>query len=342
MTSHHRALFAVFCAACVSSTGAIAASPMAGGVNLSGMEINAGTIPGVVNYDYVVPTLSELEYYRSKGLLLIRLPVLWERLQPNLLSSSPGSALSMQYLNLVKHFIGEAGALGMRVIVDIHDYGGYGGHKIGDGTLRPTMFSSFWRQLAAKLAGLPGLAAYDLMNEPSNMPNASVWPIAAQDAVTAVRGVDPATAIYVEGDDWSSAATWTTYNNGLNIKDPSSNLIYEAHVYGDSDDSGTNFIWSVEASQGVTVNTIAQRVAVFTGWCQTNQRRCMIGEVGVGNDDPSWNTELANGLTAMQSGAMLSFTYWAGGPWWGSYPMSIEPTSSGDAPQMSVVSLYGQ
>ncbi len=153
--------------------------------------------------------------------------------------------------------------------------------------------------------------------------------------------VDTATKLYVEGDFYASAGAWTTYNRNLSVSDSADNLVYEAHVYGDRDSSGQHYDWDTEVSYGVTVDTIAQRVGNFTGWCASKGVACMIGEVGVGNDDPNWNVELAHGLAAMQSAGITAFTYWAGGPWWGSYPMSIEPSNAADAAQMAVVSQYG-
>ena len=315
---------------------------MSAGVNLSGLEFNSATLPGKVNYNYVSPSDTELAYYESKGILMIRLPVLWARLQPKLLAASPSLALDPGYLALIKNIIAKAAARKMTVIVDIHNYGGYATHKIGDGVLTQAQFANFWSLLAANLKDLPGLGGYDLMNEPSNMPSASIWPAAAQAAVTAIRTVDSRSYIFVEGDDYASAGNWNSINENLNIKDPRSRVIYEAHVYGDHDSSGTHFDWTTEESYGVTVETIAQRVKVFTNWCNSKNRLCVIGEVGVGNDNAQWNEELANGLAAMKTGGILGFTYWAGGPWWGSYPMSIEPTDGVNATQMSVVFQYAQ
>ena len=310
------------------------------GVNLSGLEVNSTALPGRVNYNYVSPSDKELAYYQSKGVMVIRLPVLWARLQPQLLASSPSTALEPGYLGLIKNVIAKAAARDMEVIVDIHNYGGYATHKIGDGTLTQAQFATFWRLLAAQLKGLPGLGGYDLMNEPSHMPSAAVWPSAAQAAVTAIREVDPYTFIFVEGDDYASAGSWNSVNGNLTIKDPQYRVVYEAHVYGDRDSSGTHFDWTTEQSYGVTVNTIAQRVKVFSDWCNAKNRLCVVGEIGVGSDNPGWSEELANGLAAMKAGGILGFAYWAGGPWWGNYPMSIEPKNGVDADQMSVVSQY--
>ena len=337
----------VLAGACFAQTMSMIFSPatawagsMQAGVNLSGMEFGSN-VPGTLGTDYTVPTAAEFAYYHGKGVNLVRLPVLWERIEPNLFASPPNAAFSGAYVRLIKTALRQAHRNHMTVVVDVHDYGGYGGHKLGDGTLTNMMYANFWKHLATALKPIPGLGGYDIMNEPNAMPSASAWPQAAQAAVNAIRTIDISTKLYVEGDFYASAGAWTTYNQNLSITDSANNLVYEAHVYGDRDSSGSHYDWNTEVSYGVTVDTIAQRVGTFTGWCASKGVAGMIGEVGVGNDDASWNTELANGLSAMQSAGIQAFTYWAGGPWWGSYPMSIEPSNGVDAPQMTVVSQYG-
>jgi endoglucanase len=36
----------------------------------------------------------------------------------------------------------------------------------------------------------------------------------------------------------------------------------------------------------------------------------------------------------------LPGTYWAGGPWWGDYPLSVEPRGGKDRPQMKILTKY--
>ncbi|MFN3405370.1 MAG: hypothetical protein ACK40G_14825 [Cytophagaceae bacterium] len=43
------------------------------GVNLSGAEFGS-VFPGTYNSHYTYPTVAELDYFKSKGLTLIRLP----------------------------------------------------------------------------------------------------------------------------------------------------------------------------------------------------------------------------------------------------------------------------
>jgi endoglucanase len=50
------------------------------GVNLSGAEFGTAMI-GTYGIDYTYPTHAEIDYFASKGMGIIRLPFMWERLQ---------------------------------------------------------------------------------------------------------------------------------------------------------------------------------------------------------------------------------------------------------------------
>jgi hypothetical protein len=52
------------------------------GVNLAGAEFGTPNhVPGVFGTDYIYPTHTEIDYYAAKGMSVVRLPFLWERLQ---------------------------------------------------------------------------------------------------------------------------------------------------------------------------------------------------------------------------------------------------------------------
>ena len=51
------------------------------GVNISGAEWGQA-IPGTFMVDYIFPTTAELNYFSSKGMTIIRVPFMWERMQP--------------------------------------------------------------------------------------------------------------------------------------------------------------------------------------------------------------------------------------------------------------------
>ncbi|MBT5731452.1 MAG: cellulase family glycosylhydrolase, partial [Lentimicrobiaceae bacterium] len=86
------------------------------GVNLAGAEFGTN-MPGTYNIDYTYPTSSELDYYKSKGLDLVRLPIRWERIQESL----NGNINSAELLRL-NSFLQSAEDRNIDVIIDLHNY----------------------------------------------------------------------------------------------------------------------------------------------------------------------------------------------------------------------------
>lgn len=319
------------------------------GVNLSGAE-----------YEYpAFPTSAEVSYLNSKNINFIRLPIRWDNMQPVLYA-----ALNPAYLASTLAVISNAVTHGSTVLLDIHNYGGYGPNKLGDGTLAYSAFADLWSRLATVLKGNPGIHGYDLMNEPALMPNAGAWPAAAQAAVDAIRLVDTATTIYIEGDGYAAAGQWTDAwtgstgggNKDLNIIDPSNNLVYSAHCYCDYDNSGrySDYDQQVEWSSyrpdtvapGTCPNVAVVRMNVFAQWCIARGYRMHIGEFGAPNTDPRWLECFDRGFAFCKANG-IEVSAWASGPSWGDgYPFSIEPRSNnvfdagGDARQMAVLTKY--
>ena len=132
----------------------------------------------------------------------------------------------------------------------------------------------------------------------------------------------------------------------LNIVDPGNNYVYEVHQYLDTDSSGT--------STTVVSPTIGvERLPDFTEWLIANDRKAFLGEFAVANSmigsDPSQiGDEAINnmlGYMADNSEVWTGFTWWAGGPWWGDYMYTIEPTNLGtssqaDQPSMTLLEPY--
>jgi endoglucanase len=119
----------------------------------------------------------------------------------------------------------------------------------------------------------------------------------------------------------------------LSITDPGNNYAIEVHQYLDSDSSGTGECLS--ASIG------AERMVGFSAWLRLNHKRAFLGEFGA-SSNPTCLTALDKILTHLDQNAdlYLGWTYWAAGPWWGDYFMSIEPLDGEDRPQMEPLSWH--
>ncbi len=307
------------------------------GVNLAGAEFGTA-LPGEFGKDYTYPTVQELEYFRAKGLKLIRLPFKWERLQPQL-----GGALNQVELNRIIQFVDLAQTKGMWVILDLHNYGRRSisgtSHIIGSAAVSVSDIKSVWGEIANVFKDKKNIWGYGIMNEPHGMLATATWASIAQEIIIGIRAKDNSTTIIVGGDDWSSAARWMTSSDNLkNLADPYNNLIFEAHVYFDKDASGTyKNTYDLEEA---TANTGVQRVTPFVNWLKTNNLRGFIGEYGVPNNDIRWFTVLDNFLNHLKANC-INGTYWAAGPWWGNNPLSVEPQNGGtDKPQMIILQNY--
>ena len=299
------------------------------GINLSGAEFGRGNVYG---RDYVYPTRSDLDYYASRHIALVRLPVKWERLQP-----TAGGTLDPREVARLKAFLVQAAEAGTSVIVDLHNYGRYHGQVLGTPGAATADFAAFWKALATEISGMPALAGYDLMNEPHDMGSATAWPRAAQAAIDAIRSIDSRTAIYVEGDSWASADVWTRSNKALVLSDPADNLVYEAHVYFDRYGSGA-YAESYDA-QGADPLIGVERLQSFARWLDAHGARGIIGEVAVPKSDPRWLTVLDNFLGAAESYG-IDVAYWGGGSAWGNYPLAPRARTGEANPQLAVLERY--
>lgn len=318
------------------------------GVNLAGAEFGHSALPGTFDKNYTYPPAEELDYYKSKGRTLIRLPFLWERIQHSL-----NAPLDKDELARLKGVLHLAAARGMDVIIDVHNYGRYevrGAEKdedkiIGTAKVPYSAFADLWSKLASTLKDEKGVYGYGLMNEPMGMGDENRWPRAAQAAIDAIRKVDPKTPIFVCGDQFGSARDWRRGSNEkLNekVRDPNNNLIFEAHSYLDKNLSGA-YKGTYDEEEG-SPDVGIEHVQPFVEWCKEKGVRGFIGEFGVPDNDTRWLVALDR-LCAYLQENNISATYWAGGPWWGPYPLSIEPTKTADGkfvdrPQMLVLRQY--
>jgi endoglucanase len=110
--------------------------------------------------------------------------------------------------------------------------------------------------------------------------------------------------------------------------------MYEAHQYFDRDGSG-KYDEAYEAS-GAYATIGVDRIQPFLNWLKANNVRGIVTEYGVPGNDPRWQVVLDNFLAKLDE-AGVGGTYWAGGAWWGDYPLSCEPVGGQDAPVMAVL-----
>ncbi len=299
------------------------------GVNLAGAEF--GSKPGTFGVDYIYPNHGEIDYYASKEVEVIRLPFLWERVQP-----TKYGPLSTAELARIDDVVDYAASKGMMVVLDVHNYGRGFGALIGSAQTPNSAFADFWGKLAGHFVNDSNVI-FGLMNEPHQQ-SAAEWLASANAAIAAIRAAGATQLILVPGSYWDGAWTWVSSDNdtviGQGVQDPLNNYAFEVHQYLDSDGSGTS-------PNVVNADVGVQRLTEVTEWAKATGNMLFLGEFGVAANPTSLQAldNMVNYMHQHQD-VWLGATYWAGGPWWGNYMFSIEVANGVDKPQMDVLERY--
>ncbi|RRW46682.1 glycoside hydrolase family 5 protein [Pseudomonas luteola] len=300
------------------------------GLNFSGAGFAAHVLPGINNRNYIFPNESHFQQWSAKGIRMVRFPIIWERLQPKLVSM-----LDPAYVGLITQTLNYAQKYNIKVVLDLHNYARYRGALIGTATVPYGAYSDVMYRIAFRWAKHPALYGYDIMNEPNGA--LDYWPTAAQYGINGVRIVDKVKPIIVEGNGWAEATRWALWNNSLlNLKDPSNNLIFSAHTYFDANAGGTYDsvdVGALDPMYGVN------RVKPFVEWLKKNGQRGFIGEFGIPDNDPRWNVIMDNMLAYLKQNCIPA-TYWAAGPGWADYKLAVEPINGQDRPQWPTLQKY--
>jgi endoglucanase len=313
----------------VSSAKAASGGMQLEGVNISGAEWAPSQIPGTYMVHYIFPTNAEIDYFSSKGMKVIRVPILWERMQPQ-----ANGAFDSNYLGLLDSVINYSTSRGLRTIIDLHNYGAYRNITVGVSGGQPnSMFANFWSQMATRYKGNPKVI-FGLMNEPigSSM-TATTWLASSQAAINAIRQTGSTNLILVSSTYWGHPVNFVELNASvmINVQDPANNFSYDVHQYLDYDGSGTH-------TDVLSPSDAVATLSSFTAWLKANNRTAFLSEIGVPATTAAQDS-LGAMLKYMHSNAAQwdGYTYWSAGPWWQNYVFGVEPVNGQDTVQMKTL-----
>jgi endoglucanase len=306
------------------------------GVSLSSAEWGEKNLPGVYDKDYIYPSVASTAYFQAKGMNLMRISFRWERLQPKLMGE-----FDAQELARLQAFVDGTTARGLSVLLNPHNYAAYHEKRVGTPEVPIAAFADFWRRLALQFKNNPRVL-FGLVNEPHSLPT-ETWADAAQAAVNAIRATGASQIITVPGNGYTGAWSWhigTWYGTANaevmdRVRDPADRMLFEVHQYFDKDGSGSK-------PDCISPTIGVERLARFTEWLRQHKRRALLAEIG-GGDNPVCTAALRGALDHVQANADLwaGWLWWAAGPRWGDYFMSIEPGPAGqDKPQMKLLAPY--
>ncbi len=307
------------------------AAPTLTGVNLAGPEF--GGLLGVYGKNYFYPADAEIHAFRDLGVSVFRLPVRWERVQPEL--AGPLDAAEMARVDRV---VATATGMGIAVILDVHNYGRFRRQPLGSPGVPGSALAALWQPLASRYRS-NRLVIFGLMNEPVRI-GAGDWAAMASSAVLAIRGTGAANLVLVPGTNWSGAHSWRK-RAGLQsnadalrgFNDPGHNFAFDFHQYFDANSSGTS-------AACVPVPEAERRIAVATDWLREVGGRGFLTEFGV-SALPECQPVLRAVLAAMaKSPQWLGWTAWASSAYFGNYPFNLYPLGPAQPPQLATLRPY--
>ena len=272
-------------------------------VNFQGLE-GGSTIPGRAETDYFVPSPVDLAYVAAR-------------------TTGANSSVCLDCHNYMHRRVD-----GTDRTVDAKD-----------GVLTRHHLADLWHRLATALARHPGIAGWDLMNEPQALSDGQNLAAIMQLSIDAIDAVETRKTIYVEGDGWSSAANWVAKNPGYPLRDAHDRLTYSAHCYPDPDASGTHYDYAALTKAGIPDTVLVDRTRDFAKWCADRKLRGHIGEINVGTDDPRWSAVLDAGLSFWKA-SDIPVNLWFYGARFGSNPYNLFPVDGVEAPQWRVVARH--
>ena len=307
------------------------------GVNIAGGDFGPQNLPGRYGTDYIYPDNETIDYFAAKGMNIIRVPALWERLQRQL--DGDLDAAEMKRLDDVINY---AASKGMRVILDVHNYAAYRGAMIGSPSVPAKALGDLWGRIAARYKDNEAVV-FGLMNEPNNLPT-ETWLEAANIAVAEIRRTGAKNLVLVPGVGWSSARSWGGGGYGtpnseamLKVEDPADNVAYEVHQYFNAD-------WTGASADCQSVDVGIETLTPVTEWAKQHGKRVFLGEVGVGSGETCLKAlDRVMAFMSENNDVWLGWTYWAGGAWWPKdYFTNLQPLGGKDRPQMAVLKKYTQ
>jgi endoglucanase len=304
--------------------------PVRKGFNLAGAEFRPQTMPGKHKTDYLWPDSTDIALYANTGALVLRIPLRWERMQRRL-----HGPLDREELARLDQVVMAAAERNLTIIIDVHNYGQYGGALIGSPQVPVAAFSDFWSRLASHYKDVPNVM-FGLMNEPYKQ-SAAKWAAIARQALLAIRSAGAHQPVLLPGTHWSGAHSWLkggkTSNAAAfeNFEDPAGTFMFDLHQYLDIDSSGTH-------ATCVSEDIGERRINKVTLWLRANGYHAFLSEFGA-SAEPLCLKAMKNMLAYMDQNndVWKGWSYWGASRWFGKYMFNVYPPDPKRYPQLEVL-----
>ncbi|WP_395622941.1 glycoside hydrolase family 5 protein [Sphingomonas daechungensis] len=190
------------------------------------------------------------------------------------------NTLSPRFLDRLDWIVNKAGAAGLSVILDEHDFNACS----EDVDTCRTRLSAFWSQVAPRYRNAPPSVIFELLNEPHAKLDADTWNALYPEILAVVRKSNPTRTVIIGPTQWNSREKLDTLK--LPANDP--NIIVTFHYYDPFrfTHQGAGWVPEMKDVRGVTWGSDSDRATIaadfgkVAAWAKANNRQILLGEFG--------------------------------------------------------------
>lgn len=303
----------------------MSASTMFKGINLSGFS-DRGKYHHPASDEELEKSEKMMDFYRAKGMDFFRVPIWWDRLQPEL-----NKPFDTTVWDQVKAVVDYGLGLGCTVMVNNHCMGGRGnsenGIKLGDPRVPYGALVDFWRRIATEYKNRN--VWFDLINEPHDLPlnghptSTDALVTIYNEVIAAIRAEGATNLIVLEGDNWNNAKSFNVKESPSNpnegpptsaeafqkgISDSADNWCVSCHNYPDNPHG--------QGGPAIDATILRTRFQNVMDWATKTNIKVICGEWSVGADDPNGQAVTTDYLDWLESpenrDKVLAWSWWEG------------------------------
>lgn len=162
----------------------------------------------------------DMERIAGLGFSHVRIPINWERADRS--SSTEPYTIKNDFFKTIDSVVKEALKNKLHVIINLHHHDAF----MANPTTNKERFLSHWKQISDHFKGYPDSLLFEVLNEPHDKLNTSMWNVYLKEALNVIRKTNPKRCVLIGTAEWGgiSGVKYLSLPN-----DP--NIILTVHYY---------------------------------------------------------------------------------------------------------------